>query len=118
MGEFNQCQMQLVDLYKESARGGHEAEFSAYRLLFTVVQKRHYGILVLLIFITTSDITRTMREIPFALEKDPAVQHAIAVQSAVILNDYIQFFRFAHMFSAFVNVSGCGLKCLTWECIC
>ncbi|KAH3757281.1 sac3 ganp domain protein [Pelomyxa schiedti] len=81
-GEFNQCQMQLVDLYQvHASHCQHEAEFAAYRVLFTASRR------------SSTDMTKVIADLSPQLMSAPAVVHALSVVSAVNLNDYCLFFR-------------------------
>eukprot|EP01105_Mastigella_eilhardi_P018153 TRINITY_DN419_c0_g1_i4.p1 TRINITY_DN419_c0_g1~~TRINITY_DN419_c0_g1_i4.p1 ORF type:complete len:632 (-),score=206.77 TRINITY_DN419_c0_g1_i4:368-2038(-) len=81
MGEFNQCQNQLYELYKDPSLGGHEAEFTAYRILFTVAQRAN------------DDFNKANQAIPPSLRRTLPVVHALQVSTAVNTNNYYQFFK-------------------------
>ena len=80
LGEYNQCQTQLRGLYKQNL-GGHPVEFKAYRILY---------------FIHTcnrTDMNDVLSDLTPADKQEPAIKHALAVRSALALNNYHQFFK-------------------------
>jgi SAC3 family protein LENG8/THP3 len=80
LGEYNQCQTQLRELYKQNL-GGHPVEFKAYRILY---------------FIHTcnrSDMNDVLSDLTPADKQEPAIKHALAVRSALALGNYHQFFK-------------------------
>lgn len=80
LGEYNQCQTQLRALYKQNL-GGHPEEFVAYRILY---------------FIHTcnrTDMNDVLADLTPADKRQPAVQHALNVRSALALGNYHKFFR-------------------------
>eukprot|EP01112_Ceratiomyxa_fruticulosa_P010050 TRINITY_DN2639_c0_g1_i5.p1 TRINITY_DN2639_c0_g1~~TRINITY_DN2639_c0_g1_i5.p1 ORF type:complete len:606 (-),score=129.55 TRINITY_DN2639_c0_g1_i5:56-1873(-) len=89
LGEFNQCQSQLKELYKEGDKENelvsekmraHSAEFCAYRILY-FIHTNNQG-----------DITREMKDMSVYLKNQPAVQHALKVREAVAMKNYHRFF--------------------------
>lgn len=79
LGEFNQCQTQLKELYREGLSHLHMAEFTAYRILYFLHVQ--------------GDVVSVLSDVPPALRKEPAVAHAIQVMLAVAVNNYHRFFK-------------------------
>lgn len=80
VGEYNQCQTQLRELYKQNL-GGHPVEFKAYRILY---------------FIHTcnqTDMNDVLSDLTPADKKEASIRHALAVRSALALGNYHQFFK-------------------------
>lgn len=79
--EFNQCQSQLKRLYAEGIEGC-DMEFSAYNLLCAILHSN-----------SKRDLLSSMTRLSDEAKNDEAVKHALAVRSAVLLGNYVQFFR-------------------------
>jgi SAC3 family protein LENG8/THP3 len=79
-GEYNQCQTQLRELYKQNL-GGHPVEFKAYRILYLTYTCNQTDMNDVL-----SDLTPTDK-------KQPAIKHALEVRSALALGNYHKFFK-------------------------
>eukprot|EP01105_Mastigella_eilhardi_P006463 TRINITY_DN18027_c0_g1_i1.p1 TRINITY_DN18027_c0_g1~~TRINITY_DN18027_c0_g1_i1.p1 ORF type:complete len:346 (+),score=118.93 TRINITY_DN18027_c0_g1_i1:23-1060(+) len=80
LGEFNQCQNQLVDLYANPELGGHPHEFAAYRILYCTLLRLQ------------TDLNQVLLTVN-GMRHDSAVKHALEVLSAVNTNNYCLFFR-------------------------
>lgn len=80
VGEYNQCQTQLRELYKLNT-AGHPNEFLAYRILYTVYTCNKGNMNDLLAELTPTD------------KEDKAVKHALQVRSALALGNYHRFFQ-------------------------
>ncbi|KAF2113387.1 SAC3/GANP/Nin1/mts3/eIF-3 p25 family-domain-containing protein [Lophiotrema nucula] len=80
LGEYNQCQTQLKALYKQKL-GGHPAEFTAYRILYTVYT------------CNKADMNDLLAELTLTDKAPPAVRHALDVRSALALGNFHKFFR-------------------------
>eukprot|EP01111_Echinosteliopsis_oligospora_P018823 TRINITY_DN8846_c0_g1_i1.p1 TRINITY_DN8846_c0_g1~~TRINITY_DN8846_c0_g1_i1.p1 ORF type:complete len:508 (+),score=131.02 TRINITY_DN8846_c0_g1_i1:105-1526(+) len=80
LGEYNQCQTQLKELYKEGLPG-NVSEFTAYRLLY------------FLCIDTVGDLAKALTEIPSSMRKTQAVDHAMLVISALSANNYNKLFK-------------------------
>ena len=83
LGEYKQCQTQLEGLYGMKL-GGHPKEFFAYRLFYLLYTGNRH------------DLNHFMAEIEPEHKKDMAVQHALAVRSALARGEYGRFFRLYH----------------------
>ena len=82
LGEYNQCQTQLQQLYRElGPHVGRQHEFLAYRLLYLLHTRN------------TRDIDSLVGRLTTAERHDPAVQHALAVRRAVTRGNYAALFR-------------------------
>ncbi|MCJ1479350.1 hypothetical protein MMC13_008035 [Lambiella insularis] len=80
LGEYNQCQTQLRELYSQNL-GGHPTEFKAYRILY---------------FIHTcsrTDMNDVLSDLTPAEKTTPAVKHALDARSALALGNYHRFFQ-------------------------
>lgn len=80
LGEYNQCQTQLRSLYKQKL-GGHPSEFTAYRVLYLIYTCNR------------ADMSDVLSDLTAADKKEPAVQHALEVRSALALGNYHKFFK-------------------------
>ncbi|CAG8563504.1 5028_t:CDS:10 [Paraglomus occultum] len=80
LGEYNQCQTQLKELYKLSIPG-HVMEFTAYRLLYFLHTKNR------------SDIISLIAGLTPAMKEDLSIKHALEVRSALATSNYHKFFR-------------------------
>jgi len=81
LGQFNQCQTQLFQLYKTGQTSNSEGEFFAYRLLYNIYQEN------------SNDLTKTMSELTKELASLNGVQHALKVRTAIYTNNYCAYFR-------------------------
>ncbi|KAG2182440.1 hypothetical protein INT43_007370 [Umbelopsis isabellina] len=80
LGEYNQCQTQLRELYKKGIPG-RENEFIAYRLLYLLYAQNH------------ADINALMRTLTPERKSDPAIAHALMVRSSMATGNYHRFFK-------------------------
>lgn len=80
LGEYNQCQTQLLGLYAMNL-GGHPMEFKAYRILYFIYTRNRTA------------INNALAELTPAEAMDPAVKHALDVRSALALGNYHRFFQ-------------------------
>ncbi|KAN0031572.1 hypothetical protein ACTFIV_005437 [Dictyostelium citrinum] len=85
LGQFNQCQTQLFQLYKQPGLASSSmSEFYAYRLLYNIYQDN------------STDITKTLSDIDkdkSGVGKFTHVQHALKVRTAIYNNNYCSYFR-------------------------
>ncbi|EPS41669.1 hypothetical protein H072_4435 [Dactylellina haptotyla CBS 200.50] len=81
LGEYNQCQSQLANLYADKISGGHPHEFKAYRILY------------LLHTCNRSDMNDILASLTPAEKQDRAVLHALAVRGATAAGNFHRFFR-------------------------
>merc|ERR1711939_44361 len=80
LGEYNQCQSQLRELYKHGLQG-HPMEFLAYRILYLVHTKNR------------SDFNSLLASLTSEQREDESVKHALAIRSALATSNYYQFFK-------------------------
>ena len=83
LGEYNQCQTQLIALYRQLGKGakGSPIEFKAYRILY---------------FIHTANqaaLNNAMADLTTDEKKTEPVRHALQVRSALALGNYHRFFQ-------------------------
>jgi len=83
IGEYNQCQTQLRELYREGL-SGCEDEFLGYRVLYFLYAQRQ------------EDLARMLMELSPAQKASPNVRHALDVRGALALNNYHRFFVLLH----------------------
>ncbi|KAI1000637.1 hypothetical protein K3495_g7559 [Podosphaera aphanis] len=80
LGEYNQCQTQLRNLYAQNL-GGNPVEFKAYRILYFIHTSNRTALNDMLADLTTAE------------KEEPAIKHALGVRSALALGNYHKFFR-------------------------
>ncbi|KAL1923626.1 uncharacterized protein VTP21DRAFT_8606 [Calcarisporiella thermophila] len=79
LGEFNQCQSQLNQLYKLGLPG-KVMEFTAYRILYLLHTQNR------------TEVNGVMAELTEEQKQDRAVAHALRVRSAIATSNYHLFF--------------------------
>ncbi|KNC85091.1 hypothetical protein SARC_02718 [Sphaeroforma arctica JP610] len=82
VGDFNQCQTQLITLYAEN-KGcrRNECEFIAYRILYYVNTE------------SDADLIALRKSLTPRQKQNPAIEHALAVFQAVSMTNYYQIFK-------------------------
>ena len=82
--EFAQCQTQLQLLYKDGVTCGmeRECEFAAYKILYSCLMTGP----------SDSGLASFMNSLSPEHKSDPAVQHALAVRSALLTTNFERFF--------------------------
>ncbi|KAJ2907878.1 hypothetical protein GGI21_003447 [Coemansia aciculifera] len=80
LGEYNQCQTQLKQLYTMGLPG-HSMEFLAYRILYFLYTRNKSDINTALAAMTATD------------KQDPAVRHALEVRYAMATGNYFRYFQ-------------------------
>ena len=90
LGEFNQSQTQLHELYRQGLSGCLK-EFIAYRILYFLYSE------------TQSDLLKLMAELTSEQRQESAIAHALRVRKAVSTNNYHAFFR---AYTTAPNMSG------------
>ncbi|KAG0374484.1 hypothetical protein BGX24_010337 [Mortierella sp. AD032] len=80
LGEYNQCQTQLKQLYEYNLQG-HVMEFTAYRILYLLHTRNPSDIIAMLASLTPSQ------------KHDPAVKHALKVRTALASSNYHALFK-------------------------
>uniref|UniRef100_H2YWJ3 PCI domain-containing protein n=1 Tax=Ciona savignyi TaxID=51511 RepID=H2YWJ3_CIOSA len=79
--EFNQCQSQLRQLFKEGVSSPNRPEFLAYGILYYIYTKN------------TTDLTSVLSTITADLRKDVSISHALAVREAWSSQNHSRFFK-------------------------
>ncbi|KAJ2358753.1 hypothetical protein IWW50_000536 [Coemansia erecta] len=90
LGEYNQCQTQLKQLYSMGL-SGHAMEFLAYRILY-FLYTRNKG-----------DINAALAAMSPSEKQDPAVGHALSVRASMAAGNYHRFFK---LYLAAPNMGG------------
>ncbi|KAJ6241135.1 leukocyte receptor cluster member 8 [Anaeramoeba flamelloides] len=80
LGEYNQCQSQLLELYKLGLKGNVN-EFIAYKILYFIIIQNSIDINKLLTELTSKELL------------DEAIKHAIAVYNSIFSSNYNLFFK-------------------------
>ncbi|KAG0326858.1 hypothetical protein BGZ99_008864 [Dissophora globulifera] len=80
LGEYNQCQTQLRQLYEYNLKG-HVMEFTAYRILYLLHTRN------------PSDIIAMLASLTPVQKEDPAVKHALQVRTALASSNYHVLFK-------------------------
>ncbi|BGP17664.1 hypothetical protein JCM10213_004648 [Rhodosporidiobolus nylandii] len=80
LGEFNQCQSRLRQLYRLGLHG-HPMEFLGYRILYLLFSRNR------------AELNSTLAELTPDETRDASVAHALAVRLAVSQGNYTKFFR-------------------------
>jgi len=83
LGEFNKCQAQLRELYKQGLKG-QRLEFLGYRILYLVYSRNR------------AELNATMAQLTDAERLDESVGHALQVRLAVSQGNYTRLFRLFH----------------------
>ncbi|RHZ55359.1 hypothetical protein Glove_416g5 [Diversispora epigaea] len=80
LGEYNQCQTQLKELYRLNIPGS-VTEFMAYRLLYFLYTRNR------------SDINALIAELTDDMKSDEAIKHALEVRSTLATSNFHKFFQ-------------------------
>ncbi|AAW47009.1 hypothetical protein CNBN0160 [Cryptococcus deneoformans B-3501A] len=90
LGEYNQCQSMLRQLY-ELGLHGHPEEFLSYRIMYLLHTRNR------------SDMATLLAQLTEAEKQHPAVKHSLDVHAALSTSNYHRFFR---LFITAPNMSG------------
>ncbi|KAG1447417.1 hypothetical protein G6F56_009269 [Rhizopus delemar] len=90
LGEYNQCQTRLKELYKDGIPG-NVMEFTAYRILYFLHTQN------------AADINSTMADLTDDQKQNAFVQHALQVRSSLAVSNYHRFF---HLYKTAPNMGG------------
>ncbi|CAK9787260.1 unnamed protein product [Cutaneotrichosporon oleaginosum] len=90
LGEYNQCQSMLRQLY-ELGLGGHPLEFLSYRIMYLLHTRNR------------SDLGVLLGQLTAEQKADPGVAHALATARALATSNYSKFFD---LFLHAPNMSG------------
>lgn len=91
LGEYNQCQSQLLILY-ELGIPGRVSEFTAYRILYLLHTRNRRDLNALLPELQRPADPRKGQSVFQKLKDDPAVAHALNVRRALLTGNYHAFF--------------------------
>ncbi|CAK7564870.1 MAG: hypothetical protein SEPTF4163_002773 [Sporothrix epigloea] len=80
LGEYNQCQTQLMALYQQGLKG-NPIEFKAYRVLYFIHT------------VNQAALNNAMADLTPAEKKEEPIRHALQVRSALALGNYHRFFQ-------------------------
>ncbi|GAA5939711.1 hypothetical protein JCM3775_001606 [Rhodotorula graminis] len=80
LGEFNQCQSRLHQLYRLGL-GGHPQEFLGYRILYLLFSRAR------------AELNSTLADLTPEQTRDNSVAHALSVRLALSQGNYTKFFR-------------------------
>jgi len=80
LGEYNQCQAQLKQLYELGIEGCMD-EFIGYRILYCIHT------------MNGTEINETLFRLTRDQKRQKNIQHALAVRASVSINDYYTFFK-------------------------
>jgi hypothetical protein len=100
LGEYNQCQSQLKQLYKEGLPGSVD-EFTAYRILYCIhtknrlgnFRRKEYVLYYKNEYTNIIEMTSLLAELSKEQKEQAAIHHALLIRSAVALTDYQALFR-------------------------
>ncbi|KAI9146132.1 SAC3/GANP/Nin1/mts3/eIF-3 p25 family-domain-containing protein [Paraphysoderma sedebokerense] len=83
LGEYNQCQTQLKQIYEKGIQGGPNSanEFTAYQILYMIYTKN------------SRDINQVLSTITPSQKSHKYIIHALQVRSAVASNNYHRLFK-------------------------
>lgn len=99
LGEYNQCQSQLKQLYSQNIKG-NTREFLAYRILYLLHTQNRLEISHLIDMMINDDDSE--------LQNDPSVNHALKVNSAMACGDYHRLFQ---LYADAPNMGGYVMDC-------
>jgi len=88
LNEYNQCQTQLQDLYRDNASVPNHEEFIAYKLLYYVFlscNDQYDG--------GSSDMLKIMLSLNAEKRNHPAIEHALKIRECMAHGNYLLFFR-------------------------
>ncbi|KAM0750542.1 hypothetical protein T439DRAFT_234381 [Meredithblackwellia eburnea MCA 4105] len=81
LGEFNQCQGQLRELYKHKSIKGQKMEFLGYRILYLLYSRNR------------AELNSMMAQLTPTEKADESVSHALNVRQAMAQGNYTRVFR-------------------------
>ncbi|WVQ65521.1 uncharacterized protein L199_003698 [Kwoniella botswanensis] len=90
LGEYNQCQTMLRQLYELGIKG-HPQEFLSYRIMYLLHTRNR------------SDMATLLAQLTQTEKSDLGVKHALDVHAALATSNYVRFFR---LFTTAPNMSG------------
>ncbi|ORY31797.1 putative SAC3/GANP domain protein associated with nuclear localization of protein [Naematelia encephala] len=90
LGEYNQCQSMLRQLYELGIKG-HPQEFLSYRIIYLLHTRNRSDMAALLAHLTPAE------------KADPGVHHALQVHASLATSNYVRFFR---LYNSAPNMTG------------
>ena len=75
--EFNQCQSQLAQLYKDGKKSDNQAEFAAYSIIYCLYTKN------------MTDMTKRLSQLSEDMAKDSLISDALKLRSHLSLGNYV-----------------------------
>jgi len=102
INEFNQCQTQLIELYKDLPKEGCQCEFSAYRILYSTFLQGKVGN-----ELAIATMTGVLSALTEEHNQHKSVIHANRVRQAVEEQDYYRFFL---LYKTVPNLGICLMK--------
>ncbi|WWC88241.1 uncharacterized protein L201_003147 [Kwoniella dendrophila CBS 6074] len=90
LGEYNQCQTMLRQLYELGIKG-HPQEFLSYRIIYLLHTRNR------------SDMATLLAQLTQTEKSDRGVKHALDVHAALATSNYARFFK---LFTSAPNMSG------------
>jgi SAC3 family protein LENG8/THP3 len=100
LGEYNQCQTRLSELYEEGLKGAR-LEFLAYRIIYTLYTQNRSGMLSQCG--SDEEINELLATLTYAEKQNEAVSHALEVREALASRNYHRLFR---LYNAAPNMGG------------
>jgi len=79
--EFNQCQSQLAQLYKDGRKSRNRAEFAAYSIIYCLYTRN------------MTDMTKRLSQLTEEMAKDQIISDALKLRSHLSLGNYLGFFK-------------------------
>ena len=105
LGEYNQCQTMLRQLYELGIRG-HPQEFLSYRIIYLLHTRNRSGEWHFTASRSSSiftDMAALLAQLTSSEKADPGVHHALQVHASLTTSNYVRFFR---LFLTAPNMSG------------
>ena len=105
LGEYNQCQTMLRQLYELGIQG-HPLEFLSYRIIYLLHTRNRSGEFILRTGhdrADGSDMAALLAQLTPSEKSDPGVHHALQVHASLATSNYVRFFR---LFNSAPNMSG------------
>jgi len=79
--EFNQCQSQLAQLYKDGRKSKNRAEFAAYSIIYCLYTRN------------MTDMTKRLSQLTEEMANEQIISDALKLRSHLSLGNYLGFFK-------------------------